>query len=396
MKNFKYLLVVLLLLGCSNQESPTISEKEESSSIIEESTLSESETDSIIESSSKQEESTSEEKVWPYGNLLFDPSSIEFSFTQENIVDDVLVGSTYDSFLKNASSSELVIPALNQYFVPQGLSYWEEFGWFFITGYFKPTDYSASSVLLAIDSSTGEYVGEWKLLDIDGSAHTKHDGGIAITETDIYLSTSYTLYRISIERLYEVGNVGSLQIEEEIKVPVSASFANYSNNMVWVGEFYEKNDYPLRGFHEVKINATTTHYAWVAGYKLDKNTNKIEDTPTCILSIPEKIQGMSFLRNKTLVLSSSYGRRNYSSLYFVSDPLSKNCDEYITINDKEVPMYYIDNYETVVAPPMVEGCCSLGNTLYMIFESAAYNYLLRNPSNVSKDPLDEIWMYTKK
>lgn len=122
MKNFKYLLIVLLLLGCSNQESPTISEKEESSSIIEESTLSESETDSIIESSSKQEESTSEEE-WPYGNLLLDPSSIEFSFTQENIVDDVLVGSTYDSFLKNASSSELVIPALNQYFVPQGISY---------------------------------------------------------------------------------------------------------------------------------------------------------------------------------------------------------------------------------------------------------------------------------
>lgn len=396
MKNFKYLLIVLLLLGCSNQESPTISEKEESSSIIEESTISESETDSIIESSSKQEESTSEEEVWPYGNLLLDTSSIEFSFTQENIVDDVLVGSTYDSFLKNASSSELVIPALNQYFVPQGLSYWEEFGWFFITGYFKPTDYSSSSVLLAIDSSTGEYVGEWKLLDIDGSAHTKHDGGIAITETDIYLSTSYTLYRISIERLYEVGNVGSLQIEEEIKVPVSASFANYSNNMVWVGEFYEKNDYPLRGLHEVKINATTTHYAWVAGYKIDENTNKIEDTPTCILSIPEKIQGMSFLRNKTLVLSSSYGRRNYSSLYFVSDPLSKECNEYVTINDKEVPMYYIDNYDIVVAPPMVEGCCSLGNTLYMIFESAAYNYLLSNPSNVSKDPLDEIWMYTKK
>ena len=113
MKNFKYLLIVLLLSGCSNQESPTISEKEESSSIIEESTLSESETDSIIESSSKQEESTSEEEVWPYGNLLLDPSSIEFSFTHENIVDDVLVGSTYDSFLKNASSSELVIPALN-------------------------------------------------------------------------------------------------------------------------------------------------------------------------------------------------------------------------------------------------------------------------------------------
>ena len=54
MKNFKYLLIVLLLSGCSNQESPTISEKEESSSIIEESTISESETDSIIESSSKQ------------------------------------------------------------------------------------------------------------------------------------------------------------------------------------------------------------------------------------------------------------------------------------------------------------------------------------------------------
>ena len=333
---------------------------------------------------------------WPYGNLSLDLSLFDFSFTQENIVDDALSATVYDEFLKNGSSSELIIPALNQYFVPQGLSYWEEFGWFFITGYFKPTDYSASSVLLAIDSSTGEYVGEWNLLDVDGTPHTKHDGGIAITETDIYLSTSYTLYRISIDALYEVGNVGDLQIEEEIKVPVSASFANYSNNMVWVGEFYEKNDYPLRGLHEIQINDNLTHYAWVAGYKLDENTNKIEDTPTCILSIPEKIQGMSFLRNKTLVLSSSYGRRNYSSLYFVSDPLSKNCDEYITINDKEVPMYYIDNYETVVAPPMVEGCCSLGNTLYMIFESAAYNYLLSNPSNVSKDPLDEIWMYTKK
>ena len=298
------LISVLLMAGCGKVE-PTI-ELTEVPTV--EPTPVPSKPEASVEPTTKPTVIPSEPTVepsiddsWPYGNLLLDLSLFDFSFTQENIVDGALSATVYDEFLKNGSSSELIIPALNQYFVPQGLSYWEEFGWFFITGYFKPTDYSASSVLLAIDSSTGEYVGEWNLLDVDGTPHTKHDGGIAITETDIYLSTSYTLYRISIDALYEVGNVGDLQIEEEIKVPVSASFANYSNNIVWVGEFYEKNDYPLRGLHEIQINDNLTHYAWVAGYKLDENTNKIEDTPTCILSIPEKIQGMSFLRNKTLV-----------------------------------------------------------------------------------------------
>ena len=48
---------------------------------------------------------------WPYGNLSLDISLFDFSFTQENIVDDALSATVYDEFLKNGSSSELIIPA---------------------------------------------------------------------------------------------------------------------------------------------------------------------------------------------------------------------------------------------------------------------------------------------
>lgn len=387
MKKYPFLLVSLLLASCSTSQSDTLSDSISLTTELSEIESHSSES-SNVESSSNQE--------WPYGNLSLDKSKFEFSFTQEKIVNTTLSSTTYKDFLENASTTEMIIPSLSQYFVPQGLSYWEEFGWFFITGYFNPTTYHKNSVLLAIDSTTLEFIGQWNLLNTNGSAHTKHDGGIAIADSDIYLANGYKLYRIPISSLFEVGNVGDLTIQEEIEVPVSASFANYSNNMVWVGEFYEKNDYPLKGLHEVVINANTTHYAYVAGYELDETTNKIKDEPKYILSIPEKIQGMTFLRNKSLILTSSYGRRNYSSLYFVDDPLSKEPDGMVNINNVDVPIYYIDEYKTIVAPPMVEGCCSIGNTIYMIFESAAYNYLLANPSNVSKDPLDEIWQYTYK
>lgn len=334
------------------------------------------------------------------GNIVPDAVGIDFALTQQRVCDNKIAKLDYMDFYRNAEATELVVPALAEYFVPQGIDYWDEMGWFIISGYFKPTDFSAASYLVAVDAATGKYVGEYKLLDVGGGEHTRHDGGVAITEMDLYISNGYKLFRIPLEDIKQAGNCNTLTIAEEISVPVSASFCNYSNGVVWVGEFYEKSAYPLKGEHVNKNNDGDTYNAWAVGYKLDPSAaSGLESTPSYVISIPEKIQGMTVTANGTVVLSQSYGRRNKSAVYTVAGLLDSQPSEQVAVDGVSVPLWFADEaagLDKTVAIPMAEGCCAVGNDVYILFESGAYYYRAYSATSVAKDPTDVLWKFKVK
>lgn len=319
----------------------------------------------------------------------------DFDFTQVKVcADEELDLEAYDSFMDNAADTGLVIPALEQYFVPQGLTYWEEMNWFVISGYFKPTDYSKASAIVCVEAKTGRYVGEYTVRGLNGELLDGHFGGVAITRDNLYLADG-ELLRIPLSDLKAAEGKGELQVAEVIGVPFDLSFCSYADGVLWVGEFYERKAYPCD--HEYKNNDGKMHYAWALGYKEDKALESgIESDPSYVLSIPEKVQCLTVAKDGRIFLSRSYGRRNDSLLTICQNPLKKDPDQMVTVNEKQVPMWFLDNangLQNVISLPMAEGCCAIGREIYLVHESAAYCYR-EDYTSASKNPADTIWKYT--
>lgn len=326
-----------------------------------------------------------------------DGSLHSLSITQESVCDQLTfenTGERYPRFFEQASSTGIIMPGLNQNFVPQGIDFWDEANRFLISGYFNPNDEGYPSVLLALDSQTGEFLGEFWLKNVDGSDHSQHDGGVAVTGKDLYLSNGSKLFRISLDQIENTEPGGTLQIEEEIPVPVKASYCNYSYGAVWVGEFSIKDDptYDISG-HEFEENE-----AWTVGYRL-KSDGSLEDLPFCVISTPDKIQGFSVSESGNVFMTMSYGRKNDSYLLVSPESFTAYFPAgTVEIEGNQVPLYYIFDYfyfssDNLRAIPMAEGVTFVGNDAYIIFESGAY-YYRDYSSKKAKYPTDTIWKYS--
>ena len=315
-------------------------------------------------------------------------TAAEFDFTVEKVCEGEITG--YKAFMERALNTGIIIPALPENFVPQGIDYWDEADVFFITGYFNPADKCSQSVLLAVDKTSGDYVGEWFLYEKSGKAHTGHDGGIAVTETQLYLSTSRTLFRISLDAVKATGGSGKLTFEEEISVPVRASYCNYSAGTLWVGEFSLEGNatYTIEG-HDYGKN-----HAWTLGYKVCED-GRITEKPYCVVSTPEKVQGFTVLEDGRIFMTTSWGRATDSGLYISKITLSEGLTEdSADVSGDSVPVYdFTGSLKRITAMPMAEGVCSVGSDVYMIFESGAY-YYRDYTENKSVNPTDCIWKYT--
>ncbi len=326
------------------------------------------------------------------------PSS-EFKFTVEKGVLGEKSFDAYTDFLASAEKSYFV-PALAQKMVPQGMDVWEERGWLMISGYFDDASASDCSVLVAVDMKTGAYVGEYYLTNADGTPHTSHAGGVAITDKDIYISNNYTLFRIPLTEVLNAGQCGKIAIADEIKVPVRASFCNYSEGYLWVGDFQYGSSYPTQKYQNMKNRDGLLYCAWTVGYELDtESVNGIKPeamvegsyaTPDIIFSMTERIQGFA-VTAKTVALSQSYGRTNKSTIMLYENPIGTEAHTTKTLNGVEIPVYFLDSKQPstqIVAPPMSEGLAARNGELYILFESGADKYA----NGGGLDPTENVWI----
>lgn len=385
-----FMFISVILCACSKQKEPNVDSSNDSESSTD---VSESNSDTSIED--KKEESTVEDES--DSGIVYE--KLPFKFIAESVTENKKI-STYKTFNSLADPSYL-IPALNQYFVPQGMDVWDDMGWLMISGYFTESTYSSCSVLLAIDMKTGEYVGEYYLKNADGSNHTSHAGGVAITSKNLFISNGGKLYRIPLESIKAANGMGDIKIVDEIKVPVRASFCNYSGGILWVGDFYESKSYKTDEFRHMKNRDGAMYYAWCVGYKLtDEAENEIAPssnlssfeyaTPDIILSIREKVQGFTVVSDKYIALSCSYGRSNASYIHLYNNILDTEAHSYYTLNGKDIPLWYLDSKtgcKSYKCMPMSEGIASYSGKLFILYESGADKY--RNGGG--KDPTDSVW-----
>lgn len=330
----------------------------------------------------------------------YDGPSSDFKLSCESFITEGSFGD-YTGFTIKAEKSYMV-PALKEKMVPQGMDIWEERGWLLISGYFSDATYSDSSVIVAVDMESGAYVGEYFLTNEDGTPHTSHAGGIAVTDKNIYVANGYKLYRVPLTEILKVGQCGKVTIAEAIAVPTRASFCNYSGGYLWVGDFQYGKSYPTEEYCHMKNNEGEMYYAWSAGYELTDETESgfkpeslVKDsfaTPDVILSITERIQGFAVVGSR-IALSQSYGRGNKSTIFLYDDPMDGAPHRTTDLNGKSVPVYFLDSKlscNKITAPPMSEGLASMNGELYILFESGADKYA----NGGGKDPTEHVWKMT--
>ena len=327
-----------------------------------------------------------------------DMSNITITQTASPYVSSNDYSTAYADFASAASPTYLV-PGLNEGFVPQGMDVWDEKELLFISGYFGKgnTSGSSSSMIVVVDLKTGELAGKYCLKNSDGRHHTGHVGGLAITEKNIFLSSSYSLMRIPLSQIDIVGSSGTLEIVERIYVPVKASFCNYSNGVLWVGDWASSaTDEAIKW--KPDISFLTSNVAWAVGYKMQDTESEFSSenwnatleyaTPDYALSITTLVQGFTFVGDK-IVLSAS--NQSKSSLYVYSNALETRRDTRIEVNGKYVPVWVLGgeyHQKTFSAMPASEGITDYNGKLLVVFETGTKEY------STAKNPTDHVWSVT--
>lgn len=314
-----------------------------------------------------------------------------FKYTQQSVTDEIrYVDSDYDEFYYN-SDLGAIVPGLSQNFVPQGIAYRADKNQYYISGY--ASDEKNNSVIMAIDAYSGQYVGEYYLNKKDKTAFKGHAGGIAIVGTNLYVANGKSLSRIPLVQIDLLDGCGDIYFEESIKLSIgdaSIAFCNYSNGILWIGNFWEFWDYNTKAYDSYK--------ALALGYIIENGTFKASSKvsgqdyaylPDYICEIPEKIQGLTVC-NGNMILSQSYGRKNKSTLLVGEDPtIYCVSDDVIVLDGEPIPVLEFEDDDKVTAPPMTEGIDAASGQVVTLFESGAKKYR----EDGGKDPTDRLWLW---
>ena len=251
-------------------------------------------------------------------------------------------------------SEEYDVEGNKNKYIPQGLTYSEDYNVILQTSYNKNHEVSK---LYVTDFKTGVLLKELKLINIDGTENTDHVGGIATYKNRIWITSDY---RVNEFNLDEIMNTTEKSIKSISKtdLPIRGDFCTFNENTLWIGDFF------LKHFYDVPNN---TPYLY--GYTInDSNTDLIINyqKPDKTYILPKAVQGMVINGNDFYFTESfTYLNRSKLEIYHnVSD--SKNLNEQ-------------KNKTKKILPPMAEGMFLKDNKLYILFESSADAYSPAQP-----------------
>lgn len=327
----------------------------------------------------------------------------------------------YDEF-SSLSTQGFIYPALSEKenVVIQGATFVEKYNLVLLSAYI-PTRNSygiTNSLIFVIDLNLtdsngfkGRLTKTILLHDTNGNVFNGHVGGITATEQDIYVTDNNSLLRLPLDTVLIPNKLIFAKFEEEIHVPVKASFCFFDNNILWVGEFVCEKE----GFYPIPKHISThngiEYTAWTVGYVIDESNGKshvfemvISDKnstaiPDHLIIHGDKIQGFA-IYDSYVVLSESFGRKNDSHWFIYDfkdfDNTKENPDiTSVSVGGVEIKAVYLNNPRTLTAPPMSEDLCLIKekNKKYLLFisEGACSKYLDNPIMGGSVNPSSLTW-----
>ena len=312
---------------------------------------------------------------------ILSPPSMRFAQEKAVATETFTSETKYDTFMATASRDTLVA-GLSKNLVPQGLAQSHKTGLLYMSAYASD---GGNSAVLVYDAS-GRLCAEYIINNPNGTPCTSHLGGVAVTDTTLFLSfDSSTAYRVAAIPLSSLVTKGTQEVTVTTlyEVPVATSFLSFYDGWLWMGNFY----LPSGGYDLMRIlNYTTDGYGcYIAGYDLRQKGNdrlvpasgQTYPTPDVLMAAPQKVQGMVFDTNtNTVILSHSWGRKNDSTLAFYTVDLKKTADTTLTLNNTAVPCFVLSSSaKQVKTLPMTEGITLGGDgTVRVLYESGANKY----------------------
>lgn len=255
------------------------------------------------------------------------------------------------------------IPGLKEGGIPQGLTYSSKYNVLIMTSYFK---INHPSSLYIIDYESGNLIKKVKLLNKNKSNYKGHVGGIATNNDKVWITSHYDVIELSLDEIMESNEV---VIKNKTKLDNSASIANYSNDILWIGEYDYKFYYKTKEHHHFKNNRSL-----LFGYK-DENIDF--NKPDYVISIPNRVQG--FVQDKlgNMYFSRSFWSFQRSKLTVYKNILEGKTDGIYKIGNNEIPLYILskeDKIDNIYMLPMSEGITLVDEEINVLFESAAKVY----------------------
>lgn len=292
-------------------------------------------------------------------------------------------GDSYKDF--QSFKKEFEIPGLDEGAVPQGIGRYGSY--FFTTCYM--TDGSPTRLYVTKYNTTDGTTDSENYITMknaDESDYTGHAGGVATDGTNVWISSSSTVYVLSYTDVINASKKEgqTATFKDSFKVDCNASFCYYYNNYLYVGEFYRKGNYETAEHHRITTPAGDKNTGVFFCFKTNKSNNRgIESVkPLYAVSITGKIQGMAITSNY-IVLSQSYGLADSHILVYDKADISQSAATGKlkvtagTTTYDDIPLCYLDSSNRVNdyrIPSMSEGLCSNGNTVYVLFENASKKY----------------------
>lgn len=278
------------------------------------------------------------------------------------------------------------VPGLQDGFIPQGICFVESMGMFAISGY-MPDDKDGNKQFSRIYFINPE-TNDSKMFIIDG--FTGHAGGIASNGDDIWVSsggsssTNGKIYHFTVD-MFAGESGSSVNYDGYFSVPVKGSVLYCDGEKLWVSEFYnnDKDSNKVNKEHHYGQN-----HAWSCGYDIPLTVDysaKEKVVPDVILSIPDKVQGMSITADGEVIFSTSYGRRNNSKMQ-VFEPFAQWDSTTVNVFDGDVTLYVTKKKNRIIRfkmPTLMEGLDYHDGKLYVIFESGAKTY--SDAKEINKD-----------
>lgn len=303
-----------------------------------------------------------------------------------------------------------VIPGLHRNFVPQGIDFLRgHAGEAVLSGYFCERFpawrglvrrcIQKRSALYLYDLEAREAVRLALLETRDRAPMRLHAGGVAELYGRLWLPDNFVLYRFDLARLRQArGRVITMQPEndEPIRVDSSGDFITAAGGGLWIGNFQRgRRGDPLPGHYRSRLTGTA---GWTAGYRIDPDTlrpvsrtrykvsfgGEIYEVyrPDAALHHRSKVQGMSFVGDRHLVLSTSWGA-SASLLTFHALPggpplWETGAGEEMVLPDGS-PLWVRTlsiptRVNLIKAPPGAEGIAYNGTLIVAAFEGGAMPY----------------------
>lgn len=308
-----------------------------------------------------------------------------------------------------------VVPGLHRNFVPQGIDYaGDSQRYAVLSGYFCENFQRARwrggfirycaqkrSAFYLFDLDAGEAVRLALLEDRDGEPLRWHAGGVAVLYDHLWLPDNFKVLRFELDTLLRsdeaVITMGP-DNRRRIGVDSSGDFISAHDGVLWVGNFQR----PGRGAplppHYLSLEAGTA--GWTAAYRIDPDTLRPRNTarydvawggrsfevyrPDTALHHRNQVQGLSFIDDRRVVLSASWGDSPsvFSFHRLPAPPLEPpERSPVVELPDgSEIAiwaLYDLTREIRIFGPPGAEGIAFDGEALLTAFEGGAMPYRRR-------------------